>query len=640
MGYLSPGAAAALVADGAYVVQVTAPPALPPGPLSNVLAIVGPFTDGAVDTPTPIAFSAQLGFGPAFAKFGLGVVAGNIMANSGIREMISATPECTSFLLSRAADGTQTNASMPLADNTGFASQTFTVGGVYAAGVPLSVTIGATTINYVTTAADATLAGVAASLLAAINASPATTGPSATNQKATLAGLVITARASTAGTAGNAIASSSTGAGVTVTSGGATFAGGAAPGSILSFAAVNPGTEANKMTDRTDLTAGTLTANPVLRVTVNYPNNAQLVFPNIVAYAVAGGGYDAPTFKANALAKINATAPNTIANGLVVATAGPSVAPPALATIGTASGGTDGTTNLTPSSMLGLDAISGRTGMYALRGQSFGGLIIAGNTDPTTDTVIQAFLDQVGGVGAAAYPSSTSTTAAVALRATNNLANRRMFRVEDWVLAPDAPSATRSALVSPLGKFMGIVMSQPPWADISNKPEGVTASGMLGTEKTVNSQPIDPQSEGAQRKTNGISYLTNQSPRSNGLFGIAHGKMSDGSNCSDVRMYDYVAARVLGILARYVGKSQLPPPPIGIFDTDPIRKDCRADFAALKIELTTGERPKMVSFAYAFTGSAPQVAAGYFPWSISGQTLAGIEFAIANLAIGVNVQAA
>jgi hypothetical protein len=646
VSFISPGAASNLVADGAYVVQVAAPPQLTPGPASNVLAVVGSFTDGKPNTP--IRVSTNGGTAGLLAAVGSGIVNNAIMANSGVREVLSAGPEATEFVLVRPTDGTETNATSNMVDNTGFATENIVV--ATNAGTSQTIALafvnGSTTVNVPSSGAYAVPNGqtptvTAAALAALINNSPAVLGSSAFIQAVTPSVGTIPVNALAAGTAGNSITIRATvvGSGQTVTPSSATaMSGGAAPSNVLVFPAVNPGTNANGMTTRADLVAGSTSTSPVYNITVNYPYNPTQVWRNIIGYATAGGGYDAATFKANALAQINGTAPNSVASPVAVVSAGSSTAPPLTGVNNAASGGSNGGP-LTPSMFVGQDG-NARKGMYALRGQSFGGILFAGVTDPTVAASMASFLDQVGGIGFTAFPSSTLTDSAVTTKNVNNINYARIISCLDWDYFPDVLSGQNSVLVSPMGAIAGIIMSIPPWFDPSNKPEGATKAGVLATEKTTTSAlPVDPQSEGAKRKTNGIMYLTNGQPRTGRLYGLPHGKASDGSNILDTRTYDYVARRVLGVLSRYVGRTQTPPPTSGL-DTDATRTDCNADMEKLRQDLispTGVGGQKLAAFRYVFISTAPQVAAGYLAYNIFGTTLAGIEFAIGQISVGSTV---
>lgn len=659
MSFLSSSAAvSSLVADGGYVYPVSVPPALGPASFSDTLAIVGGIRYGPKNVPIgPINVTSTSGFGPILQSVGDGVINFAHIPYDAVREATTATPEATSFLFVAPTDGTDTAATIVIPDATGFASQTFTGGGTWTTGKTLTMNVtpvagSEVSVSYISGAnGDTTIPEALQQLLNLFNLSSAVIGPNAFCQKATLAGDVITVTALASGTTQNTVGTTTnTPTGFTFVAGGATMAGGAAPGTMATLTFQETGTLANGATAILALTGGSLAAGPVFSFSLAMPYNGQQTWFGILGSSGPTVAYSASTFIANLVAAINGTVSTQIASAFVTAAAGSSTADPLTATTFTASGGTDGTAGLTTSLLIGTDGVTGRTGMYALRGKSFGALILAECTDPTADAAIQAFLSEVGGIGITGFPAGKTTTSAVADKTTYNLNNQRIMRVIDWVYAPDTLAQQSVATVSPLGAVAGIVMSLEPQEDPSNKPQGATKGNIFGTQRTVGPNnayglpytgPVDPASEGATRKQNGFQYITNGQPRTNGLLGLAHGKMSDGAtDCADIRMFDYIASAVLAILQQYVGFKQTPPAAQGTFDTDPTRKLIRNNLQALKNQLLNANDPQLAAFGYQFTGTAQQVATGYCPWSIQGQTLSGIQFAIAGLAIGQTVAVA
>jgi hypothetical protein len=118
-------AAGAFVADGAYVYEEPNAVNVPQGPATNVVAINGCFTDGPVNIPTPI--STSNGSAALLGAFGTGTV----IPYAGLREALSAMPECASFLINRVTDGTDTPAVIDIVDGSAGVVATLTaiVGG-------------------------------------------------------------------------------------------------------------------------------------------------------------------------------------------------------------------------------------------------------------------------------------------------------------------------------------------------------------------------------------------------------------------------------------------------------------------------------------------------------------------------------
>ena len=414
----------------------------------------------------------------------------------------------------------------------------------------------------------------------------------------------------------------------------------ATPATVLVLTAINHGTEANNLTASVALQSGTASSSPVYAVTVNYPNNNRITYSGIIGYATVGGAYAAATFQANAIAAINGTAANSVASPFVVASAGSSTSAPNVAATFQATGGADGATSVTSSVLQGTDGTTGRTGMYALRGTSFGGLLLSGSTDLTTASNMAAFLGQTGGLGFVSIPSGTTTAAAIASKNTNNVSNQRIIACMDWCYVNDPLSKTAQKLVSPAAVIAGIVMALPPWKSPANKPVAGKV-GINGTERTINAQPVDPNSEGALREQNNITWLTNQNIGAGGVFRLPHGQASDGSNISDTRMLDFIAVQVLQILGQSVGESQTPPPTNGAPDQDATRNAALgrlvAFFDTLNPAVEGRAHPRIYAASVRFTGTPTQVQQGYLPFGIDVTTLSGVRYALATLQVGNTV---
>ena len=411
------------------------------------------------------------------------------------------------------------------------------------------------------------------------------------------------------------------------------------PASVLVLTAINSGTEANNLTVSVALQSGTASASPIYSITVNYPNNTRITYQNIVGYSTVGGAYAAATFQANAIAAINGTAPNSVASPFVVASAGSSTSAPNVAAVFQATGGADGATSITSSILQGANTTPG-TGMWALRAQSFGGLVLAGNTDLTVGANIASFLGQYGGIGFMAISSGTTTAAAIASKASNNISSPRLVPCMDWCYVNDPLSKNPQKLVSPAAVVAGVVMALNPWQDPAYKPQGGNVA-INGTERTVNAQPVDRNSEGGQREQNGLMWVTNQNLGAGGNFQLPHGQASDGTPIADTRMLDFIAANVLEILGQSIGQNQTPPPSGSAPDKDVTRLAAYgrliAFFHSLAPASEGAPNPQINAYSVKFTGTALQVQQGYMPFEIDVTTLSGVRYALANLQVGETV---
>lgn len=267
------------------------------------------------------------------------------------------------------------------------------------------------------------------------------------------------------------------------------------------------------------------------RISLFFPGAAPAVYNNIFG----GNPYTAATFRANAIAAVNGTAPNTTPNPNFICSAGSSTLVPVLATLTSvpssgAGAGTDGTSGLTFSTLLGVDSSTGsRTGMYALRGTNAFQMAICGLTDLSKVATVSAFCTSEGiALGFATVPKGTTDSTAVGLRQTNTVIYGNIVLVKDFVYTYDSIFQTYR-YVSPLGKAMGIIGLCPPYASPINQPWNTTANtaaNVLSTEQA----PLGPRStdEIAYLITNGFICITNQMPINNGAYGIGWDVTSTG----------------------------------------------------------------------------------------------------------------
>jgi hypothetical protein len=642
-------AVSSLSMDGAYAVDVKQPPALPPGGASDVIVIPGGFRRGKAGVPVPVKVSSASGTSSMLAAVGDGIVNGQHIPFDGARTAITAMPEGTDFVFIPVRDGTETSATLEFVDDTGFAAATVSI--LSAANTnTFTMTAqngtGPTFVTPVVTAGAGDNPGTIAEQVAALmNAMPPVAGPSPFLQKLIAADSgAIAVKALKSGTSGNSIKAFATTTGGTVSPSASTpLSGGSAPGILFSLVDNSVGTLGNGATGVATLTSGTLANSPVFQLDAAYPYNGQQTWRGIVGYAVAGGPYDAATFIANAVSAILGTLNAfTVGSSFFTPVAGQSTGHPLLNSTLTASGGTDGTSTLTPQDLIGTDGLTGRTGAHAVRGTAFRVITLAECFDPTIDVQLQALLDTTGGIGVTAFSSGpgSDTSNAQAAKTTYALSNKRIVRMMDWLSCPDSQINGQPAFFSPAGGAAGVIASLDPWESTANKPEGVAKGGVFGTERTIsNTNAVDPQTEGSLRKQLGFNWFTTSQPREGGLLGLAHGKTSDGSNISDVMMFDYVCGRVLAILNRYTSKPMGPPPAAGAIDTDDTRRKVRNDLAALKTEFLNPNSPQLVDFDYQFVGTVNDVQNDRNPWAIQGETLSNIEFSIAEVAVGNNVVA-
>ena len=394
------------------------------------------------------------------------------------------------------------------------------------------------------------------------------------------------------------------------------------------------GTNGNGMTQRLDLVASDVNTSPIFQLTVTYPFGTTQSLGGIVGYATPGAGLDVPTLIDSVVARVNGALANTQGSAYVTASAGTGTAPPTLATVFTSSGGSDGVANMTGAMLEGVPSGSGGTGMYALSGTPFGGLVFAGNSDLSISQNAAAFCAARGGIAYMSLPSSLTLEQQQALQNANNVVTNRVRLCADWDYVQDVASG-QQLLVDPAPAIAAIDVSQSPWVDPSNKPY-TGKLGILSTERTsVN--PVDPQGEGAQRQASGIVWLTKSMPRGGNFLGLPHGVCSDGSNVTDTRMFDYVASKALGVLGKFVGEGQTPLP-VGGPDLDRTRTQAKAALnSAFQPDINPND-PHLAAISITSDNTNTGISQGFMQFDINAVTLAGVKFALGLLAVGTTVQ--
>lgn len=631
--------------DGPYINLVAAPPGTPAGPQTQLIAVTGSAKWGPVNSPQPFVDVAS-----GFALFGNGTQ----LTNSLIDEAISAMPECQSFLGNRVTDGTDVASTISWTDSTGFASGVLTGGGTPASGNTISATyvngsFSVTTTAYTLGATD-TVATALAALATLINNSQAVVGPNAFLQPVVAAATTITATALSSGAGGNSITVNATvtGGGITLSPLTATaFTGGVAAGVVATITSKYTGSYPNYSAAAGTggsmvpvLQSGTMLVSPVLRVTLNFPNGASEVFSNIVAYASVGGAYSAATFKTNLLAAINGNGTTLPGSVRWTVSSGASTVAPFVGYQLNASGGTDGASNITTSTLMGVDGNTGRTGIYALRGQVSGAqLVVAQLTDLTVAQTLVAFAQSENCVAWVASPSGTATPTQVTNKSTNNASNANLFYATDWDYRYDTVSGALR-LVSPIGKAAGAIAMLPAWQYPGNHPVNGGVLNITSTERT--STPISV-AEAGLRESNGILYLTNNPLLFfQGGYGLAHGMASDGQTLiSDVRMLKSIAYSLQVIYGKYVGSM------LGIVKGNLVVigpngvQSSPQDAVDQYFQTLLTPQPQIAAYSNimdASNNSPTTVAQGQLIGNVRVTTLSAARFVIAALQVGVTVQ--
>jgi hypothetical protein len=199
----------------------------------------------------------------------------------------------------------------------------------------------------------------------------------------------------------------------------------------------------------------------------------------------------------------------------------------------TLAGGADGAAALTTSILLGVDGGSGsRTGIYALRGTGFDGVMLAGCTDAASWSTLLAFAksemaDAYGGMLASLSPS-----AAIAAKAAAGVADPAFILCFGTITYLDTYLGTNVTLPQ-TSTIAGVTMAQDP----EQSPGNNVAYGILGTGQTMgaNPQPLSA-SDMASLEANGIIFLAYPIPGAKAI-GVRHGKNTSSNPATNEICY-------------------------------------------------------------------------------------------------------
>lgn len=240
---------------------------------------------------------------------------------------------------------------------------------------------------------------------------------------------------------------------------------------------------------------------------------------------------------------------------LITATADAGTAAPAAATY-TLTGGTDGTTTITTSVLLGTDT-SPRKGMYALRGQGCSLLDLADGTDTTQWSAVLSFCLSEGIYAISALPAGTSVSTAVTDVQTAGIDSYAMKIMHgDWLYWFDQTNAVWR-LASPASLVAGRLANLSPEQSSLNKQlyaiGGSQTFGAPGTSQAHHYADADLQALlGA-----GIDVIGNPAPGGDYwavLGGINSSLDPDVNGDNYTRLTNYIAATLNAAMGVYIGR--------------------------------------------------------------------------------------
>lgn len=236
---------------------------------------------------------------------------------------------------------------------------------------------------------------------------------------------------------------------------------------------------------------------------------------------------------------------------IIIASPGAGTTAPS-ATTYTLTGGTDGVSGVTDTSLIGQDTAP-RQGMYALRGSGASIVALAECTTQTTWAAQVAYGRSEGAYMLLIGPAGETVSSAVTAKATAGIDDMAAkVLLGDWVYWLDTTSGQPDRMVSPQGFVAGRYAVLSPEQSGLNKP----IYGVVGTQRTRLNRPYSDADLTALGQS-GIDVITNPVP-GGAYFGLRFGRNSS-SNPSirtdpHTRLTNYIAATLDRGMGIYVGK--------------------------------------------------------------------------------------
>ena len=298
------------------------------------------------------------------------------------------------------------------------------------------------------------------------------------------------------------------------------------------------------------VTLGPGSAAGTFKAVVSRPGQASEVFDNVGLGATGNA-----IWLALAAAINSGTGVNRAASQLIVATAGASTTAPTAGSV-TLTGGTDGATGVTATTLIGADTTP-RQGMYALRGTGAAVVVLSDcDASATWPTQIAygfsegSFMVMVGPAGEFVNPTQVAANKAAA--GLDTYAGKLL--VGDWIYWLDPVNGVR--LVSPQGVTAGQRVNLGPQQAGLNKP----MFGIVATQKSFAGQTYSA-AELALIGAAGLDVITNPVPGGS-YFGLRFGQNTSSNTAIHGDEYttltNFLAASINLGLGRFVGRLQTP----------------------------------------------------------------------------------
>lgn len=359
---------------------------------------------------------------------------------------------------------------------------------------------------------------------------------------------------------------------------------------------------------------------PTWKISIQMPGFASEVFDNI-----SGAGNAFWINLANAMN--NGNSPLRGPSLLAVATAGAGTTVPAAANA-TLTGGTDGTTSITSSVLIGSDTAGARKGIYSFRSSGASHLIVADLYDATQEASLIAFGQSEGIVCHASGPAGETPSAGATTEQTNGSNNVWLRRwLGDWCYWNDNFNG-QQRLIAPATFGGGFHSTLPPQRSSLNKQ----VFGVVATQRSKSGNPYGTDELNVLVQ-NSIDLICNPIPAGPG-FGIRIG-LSKSSNST-------VNGDNWPVLTSFIARSLTGPGALGTL----IGADVTPDFFTTGYDLLdaflAGMRANGTIKGYQITFSAAnnpdaQVAAGLVVAQVLIQYLGTARVFLVNVQAGTTV---
>jgi hypothetical protein len=335
--------------------------------------------------------------------------------------------------------------------------------------------------------------------------------------------------------------------GVRVTDGTDTFASANVPGTALTITALYTGSRGNQVV--VTIQPGSQLSS--WRLIVSLPGIQPEVFDNITG--TGAGFWLALAAAVNTGAGVQRSASRLITiqpNGNTSTPTNFSV------TLGSAASGSDGAAGVAPSQLVGTDGAS-RTGMYALRGQGCGLVLLADSDDPQTWSSQAGFGLDEGAYMILTGPAGDAISDAISVKQSVGLdcySAKVMFG--DWLWWSDQTNGL-IRLVSPQGFTAGRLANLSPEQSSLNKQiYGVVGSQTSGRPQSGETLAYS-SADMATLFSGGIDVISNPQPAGS-FWGVRGGINSSSDTATNgdnyTRLTNFIAQSLSAGMGQYVGR--------------------------------------------------------------------------------------